>query len=413
MHDDQEKTAEAMEQAWDYLWRDMFCETTNLFYDYRTGEGGERFAHLPYPAEIAAQFPNPCGWGTGMEDSMLISGSVVEVLALRHRLLGDPSAAARAEKVIAGIHLCSHIHGRSGYLVRSVSPRDGRSCYINTSRDQLTLAVYGAWRFLKAFPAASPAARAMAREVLVDIASYCEKTLSPDNGFNLLRLDGRPGDPDICSMWGENARAHETMRLPMIYAAAWDITGDPHWEGLYRRYAEPGIELNLRPDPHHWWWDIEFSQMQLSLRLVYEVEPEGALRSRVREALHMGSRLAEKEFREKLAAARAFSGDWNAPRKNWRRGMMLLRPGVGGDSALFQGYPYVMPQQAPESDAPVNIMRALGNDLYAMLMDGDYRLPAELADGFAEAVRRPDYARAAVPAPVSVLHGYWVWRARG
>ena len=52
--------------AYDYIWKKLFCAKTGLFYD-RISPDDDRFSHLPSVEEIAKQFPNPSGWGTGME----------------------------------------------------------------------------------------------------------------------------------------------------------------------------------------------------------------------------------------------------------------------------------------------------------------------------------------------------------
>ena len=53
------------EAVWDYIRNRLFLESTNLVYDcFSSTEQEKRFDHLPWPDEIAADFPNPCGWGT-------------------------------------------------------------------------------------------------------------------------------------------------------------------------------------------------------------------------------------------------------------------------------------------------------------------------------------------------------------
>ena len=45
---------------------------THLFYDYLTSYEAEReLNHLPITVEANRQYPNDCGYGTGMEDCMI------------------------------------------------------------------------------------------------------------------------------------------------------------------------------------------------------------------------------------------------------------------------------------------------------------------------------------------------------
>ncbi len=170
----------------------LFHPETELIYDYATSRDPvHRFDHLPAPEEVAADFPNPCGWSTGMEDSMLNAGSMLDVLRLEREDGDSPETApAFACRLLHGIHRCATVHGHPGFVARSITPRDGKSCYSNSSRDQFTLAVYGVWRFLRAFPDAPSAEIQRARELLHSIACYCEHTVTAGHEYDLGRLDG-------------------------------------------------------------------------------------------------------------------------------------------------------------------------------------------------------------------------------
>ena len=61
------------EQAWEVTWSRFYLPRTHLFYDYLTSyEPGRGLAHLPTASEVARQVPNECGYGTGMEDGMIL-----------------------------------------------------------------------------------------------------------------------------------------------------------------------------------------------------------------------------------------------------------------------------------------------------------------------------------------------------
>jgi len=46
--------------------------------------------------------------------------------------------------------------------------------------------------------------------------------VTPENDFDFCRADGTRCPLGICRMW--KVQPHEAARLPMIYAAAWDVT---------------------------------------------------------------------------------------------------------------------------------------------------------------------------------------------
>ena len=66
----------------------FFCNDTGLIYDFLVDDGNA-WHHLPSPEDIKKQNPNPCGWGVGMEDSMLNAGSVMDALIARFYATGE------------------------------------------------------------------------------------------------------------------------------------------------------------------------------------------------------------------------------------------------------------------------------------------------------------------------------------
>jgi len=281
--------------AWKMIWEKLYCPETHLFYDCISEE--PKFGTLPTPEEIARSFPNACGWGTGQEDSMLSAGAVMDILQYRKNLIGDPEAAERAAAVLQGMDLAATVHGVPGFAARSVSPIDGKSCYINSSRDQFTLAVFGAWRCMRNFPELKP----QVREYLVRMAQYCEKYVTAENDWNLMRLDGKKGlVSKMCK-----AAQHEELRLPMIYAAAYESSGDAHWRDLALHFAEPAADFTLTIEQAElWWWDITVSQLGISLA-VLDAIPIGSaeLHEKYRKAFAINSRYTGKLLEKLLTEA--------------------------------------------------------------------------------------------------------------
>lgn len=388
-----------LQDAWLRAWQGLFSPATDLFYDCLTVKG---LAHLPTPEEIARQYPNPCGWGTGMEDSMLSAGAAMDILRYRH-VAGDPEAQKQAQRVLQGIRLAASCHGKRGFFARSVSPSDGKSCYINSSRDQFTLAVYALWLAFRSFPEC----RDGAREVLVHAASYCENTITPESDGNLLRLDGRPGL--VSTIW--HAAPHEMLRLPMCYAAAWEASGDEHWQKLALQYAIPGIEATLQMNEADlWWWDITVSQMQISLAVLAAIPMgDGALHRKYLQAMEMTSAHTLPLFREKLAEAEAFTGDWTCPAPDWRQCPMTLRKDelLTGDDGIFEGYTYAIPRRDPAFQEVMELTRSLGNLLFTLSLD-----PAAMPDPgmllrYRKLLEQMDFNNMNVNGILQLQQGWW------
>ena len=120
--------------------RFLFCEQSHLIYDALSSLDEHRFDFLPLPEEIRRGFPNNKGYSTGMEDSMINAGMAMDICILRAELFPETreECAEFAGKLLKGMELCATVHGRNGYIVRSVSHRDGKSCYPCSSRDQMT-----------------------------------------------------------------------------------------------------------------------------------------------------------------------------------------------------------------------------------------------------------------------------------
>ncbi|WP_218280531.1 hypothetical protein [Verrucomicrobium spinosum] len=89
----------------------------------------------------------------------------------------------------------------------------------------------------------------------------------------------------ICKMW--EVQAHEAARLPMIYAVAWDVTGNETFHQQYRRYLVPAVEQSAHPDEKKPAYAM--LQMQCSLEVLYHLESDPALKIRIRETMvHVG-----------------------------------------------------------------------------------------------------------------------------
>jgi hypothetical protein len=236
------------EQAWSVSWTRYFRSETALFYDYVSSKDpAQSQAHLPTADEVNRQFPNLCGWGTGMEDSAISAGVWMATICDRFDATGDPTMKGYADKVWAGMALLMQVSNAPGFLPRSVCLADGHSHYSNSSRDQYTHYCHGLWRFYHS-PLAEDAQRTAMRGIMTAICARLEANVVTENDYSLCREDGRPGLVDkMWEVWGP----HEWARLPMLYAIGWELTGDGHWCDMYRRYAwEAACKSTPTPDNH-------------------------------------------------------------------------------------------------------------------------------------------------------------------
>lgn len=389
---------------WTILKKNLYCPETELFYDYRTSaDPAERFALLPTAEEIGVDFPNPCGWGTGMEDCSLNGGLALELCRIY-----EPDCGF-ASRLVSGLERCAYIHGRTGFAARGVSVRAPLCCYSNTSRDQLTLAVYGVWRVIHSM-APEPRLRKRCAALLAAYAVWCERVIVPENDFSFRRLDGRPAL--VSKMW--ECDAHEMLRLPMVYAAAFEATGDEHWRELACTLLEPGLEATLRGDGMELWWDLPTLQMQLSIRMLREWS---ALPERFASGLDRASRrnaaFALARFHETLAEAVKFGGIWEGFPENWRRRPMLVQReslASGGTSALFGGKAYLNPTFDDRYAVPNTLLRRLGCWL-ATAVAGGKSIPEEEAGRLRQLLSRIDFDRCGGDGPLRLLFG-WGWLER-
>lgn len=401
-------------RLWNQLQNCLYHPEMELIYDYVTSRNPRhRFDHLPSPEEVAANFPNPCGWSTGMEDCMLNAGSALDILRLRREDEGGTrEETAFACHLLNGIHRCATVHGRSGFIARGITPRDGKSCYGNSSRDQFTLAVYGVWRFLRAFSDAPEPARRNARELLRAVARYCEAAVTPERGYDLGRLDG--GRAVVSKMW--QCDAHEVLRLPMIYAAAFEATGERHWLNAAKHYAAPGVEETLKVTSRECGWDIPIAQVQLSLRFFRESNLFPELRRSVSSAMERVTCFARPLLRRQLAAALSFSGDWGTLYENWRLLPMRITPqtlSADGHSAIFDGRTYLNPCFGAAYAEPNSYLRSIGNCLTAVLMDDNATLSSAELVPLRQILERVDFSRCSGSGVIQLLHGCQLALHRG
>jgi hypothetical protein len=257
------------QQAWTRSWEWYFHPVTSLFYDYLCStDKAKRFHYLPTPEEIARQYPNSNGWGTGMEDSSINAGVWMGMICDRFEVKGEESLREAANRVYDGMALCGTLSSSPGLVLRSVSPVDATSHFMESSRDQYTWHAYGLWRFSRS-NLSTDSQRQTIREIISAVCERMERNIVPGKtDYHICMENGQPGLVD--KMW--NVEPHDVARLPMLYAIGADLTGDEHWWDMYRQYAQQAAEESLQVPPEMK-TVYAFLQEQVSLEALHKLEP--------------------------------------------------------------------------------------------------------------------------------------------
>jgi len=308
------EVAANINRAWEMAWSRFYLPQTNLFYDYLSSyEPGKELAHLPTAAEVKRQFPNPCGYGTGMEDGMILGGAMLSTIVDMYDVTGNEKLKDDISQVFRGVQRCATVHGVPGFIARGVCPEDGKSVYINSSRDQYTHCVHGLWRYYHS-PLCDEATQAEIQEILAAIADRMLANVTAENNFCSLRADGKRCPLGISRMW--NVQPHEAARLPMIYAAAWDVTGEDRFQTAYRHYLTPAIKQSQEmkdTDPHA---AYVYVQVQCSFEVLHQLEQDPDLKTQLQALMQQTSKRAVA----KLSHARnaLFKADRTMTGPDWR-----------------------------------------------------------------------------------------------
>ncbi len=281
-----------MDQAWEIAWSRFYLPKVQTFGDYLSSyEAGREQAHLPTAEEVGRQYPNPCGYSTGMEDGMILGGAMLSLLCDRFAVTGEDRLRGRAAEVFAGMRRCATVHGVPGFIARNVCPEDQKGVYINSSRDQYTHFVHGLWKYYHS-PLVDEAAKAEIRGIVAAVAERMIQFVTPENDYDFCRADGKRCPLGICRMW--NVQAHEAARLPMIYAAAWDITQDERYRLQWRKYAAEAVKQSAAPYKNKPAYAL--LQMQSSLELLHRLEPDQDLKDEIAKTMKHVAALADQRL---------------------------------------------------------------------------------------------------------------------
>lgn len=264
---------EAADAARRILWQHFVHLDTRMFYDYWWGVPG--FPHLPTADEVAREYPNAPGWGTGMENCALNAAQVLPGALLRHELAPDEGTEFEARTLFQGLLSLFGAASDPGFLPRGLA-LDGVSHYPNSSADQYTMALYALHACLGS-GVATAAQQQEVREVWHNVLTRWERA-----GWEDRREDGGP------ALYGDMNRIapDRAGRLLAALLGGFVVTGDRHWHTVYRQKLEEQDGARLRtglPPPNASLY--VYDQNQVAWRLLWELEEDAGLRQRYRDLM--------------------------------------------------------------------------------------------------------------------------------
>lgn len=318
--------------AWECVWMRFYHPETQQFYDYISSyQKGLELSHLPTTQQVKRQYPNPCGYGTGMEDCVILGGTMLSAIIDEYEATQNPALKTNILNVFEGVKRSANIPESPGFVARGICIEDGKSYYYNSSRDQYTHCVHGLWRFYNS-ALSDDRQKEEIRFILSTIADRMHKNVTSANHFDFLRADGKECPLGICRMW--NVQPHEAARLPMFYAAAWDVTGNKRYYELYRQYIEEAIKQseNIGND----YSGYVYLQMLSSFELLYKLESDTSLKNKLNKLMLKVEKMSlqraqscKKELLSKNKMELSVLGpDWRLA-KNWdiQNGYLIPRWG--------------------------------------------------------------------------------------
>lgn len=293
------------------MWDHFIHADTQMLYDYWWGEPGFRW--LPTPEQIAREFPNAPGWGTGMENCALNAAQVLPGALLRHSIAPDSRTEYEAQTLLAGLLRLFRVARDPGFLPRGVA-LDGVSHYPNSSADQYTMVLYAlhAWC---TYPMASAAQKQQIRDIWQRVLLRWER-----HDWQDRREDGAP------AMYGgmDRIAPDRGSRLLAALLGGAVVTGDQHWHDVYRQKLEEQdfARLHTGQPPDRTALYVH-DQNQVAWRLLWELETDAQIKQRYRTLLQqtadaVAHRLtAYEQFDAAEHSRRLAASDWD-----WTKGCL-------------------------------------------------------------------------------------------
>ena len=295
------ETDTAIEQAHTELWRRFINPKWFTFYDH-AGLNGEVI--LPTPEECRSNMPNALSWDISITDGSMFGGMYLDAAIHRWMITQKVEDRDHARRVATGLMKLATVGQTKGFLARGVTA-DGSGYYPLSSNDQAMPWLYGMWRFLRSGIPEEAECRAIKAKI-VEVMEALR-----DHAWKVA------GDRPPFDFFGEFASFgwQGASRLLFLLKMAAEVSGDPHWEELYRQMA---LEKNPKGnstrlefcakgmisarETYHTWTHCPGVA---GLRGLWEMEKDPALRSAYEQGLKASATVAA----ESLSLAEQFDNN--------------------------------------------------------------------------------------------------------
>ncbi|MGN1121164.1 MAG: hypothetical protein ACI4RV_02275 [Eubacteriales bacterium] len=329
--------------------------------DY-AGYGGENL--YPTAAQCEADFPNPLGWWTCIENGAFFGGLYAGLLAEKYQKQPDEETKREIRTLLRGLFLLQDVSPVDGFIARGVAD-DGKSHYKLSSEDQVGPWVYGLWRVLES----GAADQALCGEIRAHL-------LREINGLNRggFAIPTEWGNFTWGSLAGGDFRG--CAKLLGCVCAAYAASGDGEWLRLYERLAAErpdGVYTRLEICAHGCapdmvrnpglvqFWIFACAQEFLHVLATKDCASGEAFRRGLSGCAATAVRFLD-DYKAFLAAPKySFDIDWTKLGSLWRK---TDTPTDGMNMALEQNR-YWMRELVPARHAEHNL---LGNALFACLI---------------------------------------------
>lgn len=242
-------------------------------------------------------------YGKGLEDCAILGGVLLSGVCDEYAVTGRAELRDVAGKLAQGLINLATVHGVRGFVARGICVEDGKSVCALSSIDQHTHAVHGLWRYWSS-PLCEDRLRPEIRRVLAEIADRMTEQVVESNDWSFQQAVGKGTTRGICKMRFNHP--HEGLRLTMIYAAAWAVTGEERFKTKMDEFIGEGLAKTrefttanetelleiVRRMP-----DYSFLQMQTSVELVREIVSGETLKAELAQVMRRPAEVAADRAR--------------------------------------------------------------------------------------------------------------------
>lgn len=372
---DQNEINKLVKESYAFVKEKLFNSKTNIVYDFVFKANTD----LPTPDEIGMSFPNPCGYGTGMEDGMINGALALFACLSINRYVQDHELQQFIHCLVLGLQSVA-MQGKDGFLPRAVCPIDGKSHYIDSSIDQYTMFFYSAYIYTHC-ALCTKEENLNFQKILTKICRRAEKNVVKETGYDMLREDG--GESKVTKFWGDKTYEFAAFcRLPMMYLLTYALTKDLHWYDKYREIRDASlVGMSNFEEPWHLY---VFQQMECSLIVLRDLEDDPFYKIRYEQLIKkIGAFVAPKMIN--LSSILKKRKDINEPFIPFRN-----RPLYTRDIKEWKGLPTLYAKRA--DNETFFLAQDVANVVFCMALGG-VQITSEIINAFLTVWRKIDFEK--------------------